>query len=381
MLMRSPYGHFFMAFDDIANFGLGVIQTPPSPASSGTSFTLTSGQGTNFPTVVNGYNVVVWPNPQTLPSLANAEIVRVTAKSGDVFTITRQQESTNARAILQGDYVALVPTKKVFTDMQSLIPSLPLSIANGGTGATSAAQALTNLGAPTSDGWVSTAATLTYTSTDGHTFVVGTSIDLTGVIQVGDKIKFTNNATTFYGFVTAISSSSITLYGGTNYTVANSAITNPFYSHAKSPFGFVIDPTIWTEQTTSTGNVNQASPTASTWYNLGPLSLVIPIGKWNVSYQVIGRTTVTAATNANIYATLSTANNSQSDRDFTAFINNAGASGNITACSSFTKGKPLTLASKTTYFLNAQTDVTGANTLEFRGDIGTTFINAICAYL
>jgi len=122
-----------MAFDDIANFGIGVIQTPPSPATSGTSFTLTTGGGNNFPTVVNGYNLVVWPNPQTIPTPANAEIVRVSAKSGDTFTITRTQESTSARSIQAGDYVALVPTKKVFTDMQSLLTGFPVGAIVGTT--------------------------------------------------------------------------------------------------------------------------------------------------------------------------------------------------------------------------------------------------------
>src|ERR1035437_2862224 len=106
---------------------------------------------------------------------------------------------------------------------------------------------------PYSTGWFPIPTTLAYSTVDGHTFVVTTnSVDLTSYIGLGDRIKFTNNSTTFYGIVTAISSTTITLYGGTQYAVANSAITAPFFSHWKTPLGFLVRPDYWTESLSDT---------------------------------------------------------------------------------------------------------------------------------
>jgi len=118
------------------------------------------------------------------------------------------------------------------------------------------------------DGWTSLTDTWTYSSADGHTFVVSTA-DQTAVIGKGDRIKFTNNSTTFYGICTAISSTTITLYGGTAYSVANSAITAISYSHVKVPFGFNPDPIIWTDSNSDVTDSSQSSPVSGTWYNHG----------------------------------------------------------------------------------------------------------------
>lgn len=224
--------------------------------------------------------------------------------------------------------------------------------------------------------------TLSYSSVDGHTFVVGTTIDLTGLISVGMKIKFTNNSTTFYGFVTAINSTTITLYGGTDYSVANSAITNPYISHEKCPVGFPIDPLKWTEKYEAAGT-SQATPSASTWYNLGG-SLAIPIGAWDVTIDGVGYCADNPNTVVAQYSTLSTANNSDADPDFRSYWAGRFGSGNALISTPFFKRKHLLLASKTTYYLNTKTEVSGADAITLSdADSGTTkvHIKAVCAYL
>ena len=111
-----------MSFDNHANFAYSLVATAPSPASSGTSLIVTAGTGTLFPTAT--FNAVVWPTGTNLPTSSNAEIVRVTVKSTDTFTITRAQESTNARTILVGDQIAVCPTVKCFTDIETVIAAL-----------------------------------------------------------------------------------------------------------------------------------------------------------------------------------------------------------------------------------------------------------------
>lgn len=107
-------------FDAHKNFAYSTIATAPSPASSGTSLVVASGDGTKFPAA--SFNAVVWP-AGVQPSSSNAEIVRVTAKSTDTFTITRAQEGSSARSIVVGDQIAAAPTAKWWSDVEGLFPT------------------------------------------------------------------------------------------------------------------------------------------------------------------------------------------------------------------------------------------------------------------
>lgn len=232
-----------------------------------------------------------------------------------------------------------------------------------------------------SSGWSILNTTLTYSSTDGHTFVVIASDDMRSIITTGDKITLTNNGAAFYGFVTAITATTITLYGGTQYTISNHAITSIYYSHAKSPFGFPTRPDYWTEELSDATDRSQAA-SAGVWYNLGSLSLAIPIGLWRVEYFITARFDPTGT--CSMLITLSTANNSASDPDFTSEIG-AGVSTSSPASiiiGTVSKAKILSLTSKTTYFVNAMED-SGSFNIYFRNSSagGKLFVRAICAYL
>jgi hypothetical protein len=234
------------------------------------------------------------------------------------------------------------------------------------------------------DGWTADTNTWTYSSVDGHTSVVTVNADLTGVIQAGDRIKFTNNSTTFYGIVSitptySAPNTTITIYGGTTYAVANSTITAPSYSHQKSPFGFNTDPTIWTERVTDSTDRSQASAVASTWYNLGTTAeqITIPIGKWDVFYQAAAH----MSTSGQVYVTLSTANNTQSDSDLSSslIIEAAAFGGGM-----LYKRKTITNAAKTTHYLNTMTSSGSTPTIYNRNSSANgaiLIIEARCAYL
>lgn len=100
--------------DAWANLAVGTIATAPAPSSSGVSLTLTAGHGARFPAAP--FNATVWP-ANTLPDPANAEIVRVTAVTGDVLTIVRAQEGIPAVAAAVGYQVAATVTKKTLDDV------------------------------------------------------------------------------------------------------------------------------------------------------------------------------------------------------------------------------------------------------------------------
>lgn len=94
-----------------ANLAVSAVATAPSPASSGTSLVVTTGEGARFPdpATVGPYPVTVWA-AGALATPANAEIVTVTAKATNTLTITRAQEGTTARTVVVGDVVAMTIT-------------------------------------------------------------------------------------------------------------------------------------------------------------------------------------------------------------------------------------------------------------------------------
>jgi len=231
-------------------------------------------------------------------------------------------------------------------------------------------------------GWIVINDTLSYSSADSPTFVIGTTKDLTGVIGVGMRIKLTQT-TNKYFIVTAITSSTITVYGGTDYTLANAAITLPYFSYQKAPLGFPQSPAKWTVETSDTSASTQASPTASTWYNVNSVTISIPIGAWKVAYYVPLRITKNSTNEVVAQVTLSTANNSESDVDMTAVLDAyfASLTGNMDIVQQTNKEKTIVVAAKTSYYLNFNSLSASAATLGFRATWSKLLIRAICAYL
>jgi len=109
------------------NFAYSAIATAPSPATSGTSLVVTTGDGVKFPAVP--FNITIWPTG-TNPLTTNAEIATVTAISTDTLTIVRAQEGTTARSVVVGDQIAATITAKLlfsFEEVSSNLGSYPAS--------------------------------------------------------------------------------------------------------------------------------------------------------------------------------------------------------------------------------------------------------------
>jgi hypothetical protein len=98
------------------NFAYSTVATAPSPATTGTSLIVASGDGAKFPAVP--FNCTVWPAGEQ-PSTANAEIVRVTNISSDTLTIDREEEGSSARTVIAGDQIAATITAKTLTDAET----------------------------------------------------------------------------------------------------------------------------------------------------------------------------------------------------------------------------------------------------------------------
>ncbi len=236
-------------------------------------------------------------------------------------------------------------------------------------------------------GWVPAGETWVYVSADDPTYVFKIAgVDLTGKYQAGQRIKLAQSTGgTKYGIVTKVEFStdtSVTVYMGTDYDLANEAISDPYYSPVKAPFGFPLDPAKWTVTVTDTSLQQQATPTQDTWYNLGGITISIPIGVWRVNYKVTAGADKNTVTVVTVKTTLSTANNTESDADFTTFGYAIGASGNLRALLPAFVEKTIAVASKTSYYLNTLTTTAATvNTLYNHNSDGKLVIRATCAYL
>jgi hypothetical protein len=113
-----------------------------------------------------------------------------------------------------------------------------------------------------------------------------------------------------------------------------------------------------------------------TWYNPSGHELALTPGTWDVQYKVTVRGTETGSAWVMVKATLSTANNSESDADFTS---GAQAQAEYMRFTAFGR-KRLVITSNTTYYLNIWGDnADSANmvTLETNGSaIARTLIRA-----
>lgn len=102
-----------------------------SITSSATSITLTTGQGARFPSLSGGDYFYA----TLIDTSNNLEIVKCTARSTDVLTVVRGQESTTARAYSAGDRIELRITAQGLTD------AAPVQSVAGRTGAVTLAAA------------------------------------------------------------------------------------------------------------------------------------------------------------------------------------------------------------------------------------------------
>ena len=114
------------AFKQTIDNGRSLVATAPSPASSGTSLIVTAADGAKFPAPGNGFWCTIW-NATTYPDPTNdtlREIVLVTARSTDTFTITRAQLGTSARTVTTADTIALLDVSQLFQDAYTAINTL-----------------------------------------------------------------------------------------------------------------------------------------------------------------------------------------------------------------------------------------------------------------
>lgn len=113
-------------------------------------------------------------------------------------------------------------------------------------------------GIPT-DGWTAGGETWTYASPT--TFTIA-GVDRTTRFTKGTRIKLTQTTNKYFVVVASSFSTNttVTITGGTDYTLANAAITDPYYSYVANPQGY---PGVFNYTPTLTGSVSNPTLGAS----------------------------------------------------------------------------------------------------------------------
>jgi len=221
-------------------------------------------------------------------------------------------------------------------------------------------------------GWNSAGETWTYSSVDDPTGVITVPTDATTKYSLGMRISFVNGGNTIYGIITAVTSTTITFLHEIDPTdsqalhlMANSAITVPKYSTQKAPFGFPLEKEKWSIVLVSITNGSVSSVSGGTWSNISSLSISKPIGHFiaNAKLSTGARISSGSALAMEIYASLSTSNNSESDDDMTgyAFLISESAGSYTRNYATWFLTKPLEETVKTTYYPIHKCGITTTN--------------------
>jgi hypothetical protein len=176
-----------------------------SVAAGTTSVTLQSGQGANFPSIPTN-----WQMRGTFTD--TGEVAYVTAISGDVLTLVRGQET------LYGAPAAASHNSGTRFEIRFTAGYL----------------AEAQVGA----GWYLDLTTWTYAS--ATTFTIAS--DYSNIMLPGTRLTLVQSGSTKYFSVVSSSYSNptttVTITGGTDYTLANAAISTTAYSYAEALAGF-----------------------------------------------------------------------------------------------------------------------------------------------
>jgi hypothetical protein len=252
-------------------------------------------------------------------------------------------------------------------------------------------------------GWQDAGDTWTYatwdTASKSGTFTV--TGDVTVKYHPGTRVRLTQT-TVKYFIVTASTFASgtttVTVYGGVDFTLANAAITAPSFSYEKTPQGLNVSPKKWLNTVADTTLRLKGSPSSTGWYQLAASGvftpdLVLGPGDWRINFfgslKSVSRGTsqLTLALSETVpslggtpsddllVATVYTNPNDFIDISDAELSDSAGAWLHRERSS-------VVLTTITTYHLIAQSTFTGtAGDFSILGSTVTTSLQGICNYL
>lgn len=224
-----------------------------------------------------------------------------------------------------------------------------------------------------SNGWTAVSDSWSYASATEITVPSGAA----SLYSPGMKLKITQT-TVKYFWVTKVEDTKLTVYGGTDFTLANAAITSPYFSTDKAPHGFPLSPAKWTISTSDTTDREKTSPTkdAVLYSDAGSKNVVLPIGVWRVSLQCalwVNATDIAVEAKAG----LSTSSSSFSDNGLVGYAYGGWhAAGNTIRVE-----KVVEVTSPATYYLIMAALDASMDAIGLFNSVFTMTIAAECAYL
>jgi len=214
-----------------------------------------------------GYLIIDRQDGNNNDTSEKREVVYFTGINGNSLTgVDRGADGSTARSHSDGSLVEAVPTVGMWNDQRdwavvehnvdgthksAAVTTLKATDAEIDTGTEDAKIVTPKAIADSSiqTGWTPARETWTFSSVDNPTGVITVPSDARTKYSVGMRIKLTNGGNTIYGIITAVAETALTflheINPGTNqalHLLANSAITNPYYSTQKVPFGFPLSP-------------------------------------------------------------------------------------------------------------------------------------------
>lgn len=183
---------------------------------------------------------------------------------------------------------------------------------------------------------------------------------------------------TEYAIVTKVSSTLVTVFTGIQYNIPNATLSNIYYSHAKTPFGFSASKDIWT---VSSVLVTNRARTNTAYGSLTDY-LVVPIGAWELSIQGVVEILTDASTSTRFaFVTLSSDASTETNPD-TTIVAVSKAEGTSTQGGGATARAVdyINLSSQTTYTLLGKAISAGTLNL-FSSTAQPTLVRAVSAFL
>lgn len=200
------------------------------------------------------------------------------------------------------------------------------------------------------------------------------------IFTLGQKVRFWQLTGGWkYGFITAKpSGTSIGIYMGQSYSLANERIYMPAYSRDQAPDGFNRDPSIWTEKWTTALQINMGVVGTSV-VNVTGANIPTCPGMWDLEFVAYGQMTHAGASYLNHMLGISSANNSWSDKELKA--GGVVLSVSLSQTDSFMQRKKTVITTvNTTWYLN--TSSSNASTTQYvNGLTYPAFMQATCGYL
>lgn len=232
-----------------------------------------------------------------------------------------------------------------------------------------------------SSGWTPVTDSWAYASVDGSIGVITIPSNGTTKYSVGMRIKLTQT-TVKYFIVVAVTATTLTVYGGTDYTLANAAISAISFSCHKSPLGFPMSPAKWTVTYSDT---TQRTPAASTTISqVTNAQIDAPIGLWEVVVSQAVKCQRPGGTGISFKNGLSDATNTFYDNEFILHVDGNWTSGtgsiSLSGVHRFSKLLALTVKD-TLYWNHVVSTVSNSPTITYSNDLSTFKIELICAYL